>query len=314
MTPERLMRSRVNAAFLIMCLTLALQSVATFPTLLFQTLALFGVTYDPYYVDFVVPQILYPLLLGGAMIVALLCLKIPLRRVMKVSAPKGDLVLWMGLFLGVSTVMNYLIYWGLLLLEQVGIVIPDVFAAYEPETVLQAIFYVFVLAFLPPISEEILCRAGIAGPLKHFHPWVAVFVSAFGFGLMHATVQQIPFAFALGLVLGFVYLKTGNFLYPVLLHFANNAWACALTILSVKFGDEAVGLWSTVVDVIFLLWGVVSLILLLRKKRLTLSEIPRSLDTPSALRAVATAPAFWVFTGLYILMTIAVLASSFLIA
>ena len=87
MTPERLMRSRVNAAFLIMCLTLALQSVATFPTLLFQTLALFGVTYDPYYVDFVVPQILYPLLLGGAMIVALLCLKIPLRRVMKVSAP-----------------------------------------------------------------------------------------------------------------------------------------------------------------------------------------------------------------------------------
>ena len=81
-----------------------------------------------------------------------------------------------------------------------------------------------------------------------------------------------------------------------------------------KFGDEAVGLWSTVVDVIFLLWGIVSLILLLRKKMLNLSEIPRSLDTSSALRAVATAPAFWVFTGLYILMTIAVLASSLLLA
>ncbi len=305
MTPEKLMRSRVNTSFLVLCLTVAAQSLVSFPTVIFMILKEFGLEVDPYYTEFVIPQLLYPICTGVMMIVALRCIRIPLGKVITAKPLKWDFVPYLGVFLGVCTVMNYTVNWVMWFLTQIGIVIPDIFSSYNPQTVPQAVLFFVAIAILPSFTEEVLCRAGITGTLRHFNPWVAVVVSSFAFGMMHATVQQIPFAFALGLVLGFVYVKTGNLLYPVLFHFANNAWACVLTFFSV-FGDETPAvLISYIADGIFVLYGVASLIWLIRKKYFTLREIPHSLPVGPAVRSVIKAPCFWVFTGLYLFMTLA---------
>ena len=299
MTPHILMKSRVNTAFLMMTLTLAVQSAVSLPSTVFVFLAEFGIEFDAYYTDFVLLQTLYPLATCLLAVLTLRLIRIPFSSVVRVQPLKGDFFPWLGLFLGVTVVMNYAVNFLVQALDWIGIHLPDLFASYEPQDPLQATCYFVVLAILPPVTEEILCRASVGGVLKHFHPWTAVLVSAFAFAMMHATVQQIPFAFVLGLVLGFVYVKTGNFLYPVLLHFANNAFACVMTYLSVWGGEELAVTAGYCADGLFLLAGIVSAVFLLLKKRFTLREIPRSLSGAEAWRCVVRSPWFWVFTGLY---------------
>lgn len=303
MTPEKLMQSRVNSAFLVLTLTVAVQSVISFPTVIFTILGDVGVPMDPYYTEFVIPQLLYPILTCIMAILALRILRIPLKKVAPVKPVRGDFIPWLGLFLGCATVMNYFVNGMMWFLDLVGIRIPDVFASYEPQTPLQAVFFFLAIAILPSVCEEILCRASVTGVLQYFHPLTAILVSAFAFGLMHATLQQIPFAFVLGLVFGFVYVKTGNILYPILFHFANNGWACVLTFLSVWKGENVASFVSYGADAVFVIYGVLSLIWLLRNKKFSLSEIPHSLNGASAAKAVIKAPFFWVFTGLYLSLT-----------
>ncbi len=299
MTPQTLMRSRVNTAFLVMTLTIAMQWVVAMPTSLVMTLQQMGIHIPSYYTDFVLLQFLYPVGNGIMVLLALRLIRMPIRRLVTVKAPKADFIPWLGVFLGVTVVMNYTVLWMMDLLEQMGIHIPDVFASYNPSDLPQAVCYFIVLAILPPISEEILCRAAVTGLLKNFHPWTAVLISSFAFGWMHATVQQIPFAFALGVVLGFVYVKTGNLLYPILFHFVNNAWACALTYLSVWADDTVASAVGYGGDILFLLFGIGSVIFLSVKKRFTLNEIPHSLSAAEARQAVVKSPCFWIFTGAY---------------
>lgn len=313
MTPERLMKSRVNSVFLILCLTLVMQIIAALPSSFFTALGMFGIVVDEYYTGFVLPQILYPVCNFIMVLIGLRCIGIPLSFAAGVKRPKADFFPWLGVFLGIVVIMNHLVTWAMALLEMAGIPVPDVFASYIPGDIPQAVCYVFVLAILPAVCEEVLCRCLGTGLLKNFHPWTAIFVSAAAFGLMHSTLQQIPFAFVLGLVLGFVYVKTGNLLYPILLHFVNNAWACALTCLSVWTEEDVAETVSYGADVLFVLFGICSLIFLMRKGKFTLREIPHSLSAGEAVRAVVRAPLVWVFAGLYTFMTLINYVTTFFI-
>lgn len=308
MTPEKLMKKRVNSAFLVLTLTVAVQFLISAPTVVFTVLEYAGLQVDPYYTEFVVPQLLYPILTCVMAIVALQILRIPLKKMASIKPIRGDFIPWLGLFLGCATVMNYFVNGMMWFLDLIGIHISDVFASYEPQTPLQAVFFFLAIAILPSICEEILCRASVTGVLQYFHPLTAILISAFAFGLMHATLQQIPFAFVLGLVFGFVYIKTGNILYPILFHFANNGWACGLTFLSVWKGEDVASFAGYVADAVFLIYGIVSLIWLLRNKKFSLAEIPHSLDGTSAFNAVIKAPCFWIFTGVYLSLTASMLA------
>ncbi len=304
MTPQSLMKSRVNTAFLVMVLTLGVQFVVSIPSSIFSFLSEFVVSVPTYYTDFVLLQFLYPIGTSLLALIALRIIKIPLRSLVTIQPIRGDFIPWLGVFLGVTVGMNYTVNFLLDLLARVGIEIPDIFDSYTPQDLPQAICYFVVLAILPPVCEEILCRACVCGLLKHFHPWTAVLVSAFAFGMMHATVQQIPFAFVLGLVLGFVYVKTGNLLYPILLHFVNNAFACLMTYLSVWASDTVVSIVGYGADILFVLFGITSIPWLIRKKQFTLKEIPHSLSAFDGKSAVVKAPWFWIFTGLYAGMTL----------
>jgi hypothetical protein len=49
-----------------------------------------------------------------------------------------------------------------------------------------------------------------------------VLISALMFGLFHANMYQIPFAFVLGLFFAYTMYRTGNVLIPIFFHFLNN--------------------------------------------------------------------------------------------
>ena len=81
----------------------------------------------------------------------------------------------------------------------------------------------FTTALIPAICEEFLFRGVILNGLRKYGVWTAVFVSATFFSLMHMNLQQIPYTFILGVIIGFVVYYTRNLGLGMLMHFANNA-------------------------------------------------------------------------------------------
>ena len=82
------------------------------------------------------------------------------------------------------------------------------------------------IGLLAPLSEEIVLRGAILKELlKKFSPWVAIAISAVFFALIHFNPAQMPHAFLIGLLLGWMYWRTGSILPGVAYHWANNSIA-----------------------------------------------------------------------------------------
>lgn len=77
---------------------------------------------------------------------------------------------------------------------------------------------VVVVVILAPIMEELVCRKQLIDRTVVFGEKTAVVISALAFGLLHQNLYQFFYAFGVGLVFGYVYLRTGLLRYTVILH------------------------------------------------------------------------------------------------
>ena len=74
---------------------------------------------------------------------------------------------------------------------------------------------------LAPITEEILFRGLVLRTLQPYGKKFAILTSAVFFGIFHGNIVQSPFAFAVGLVLGYVAVEY-SISWAILLHMINN--------------------------------------------------------------------------------------------
>lgn len=82
------------------------------------------------------------------------------------------------------------------------------------------------LVVVAPITEEILCRGiFLRGMLNRLPPWTAIVLSAAFFAVMHLNPWQAVSAFVIGLVLGWIYLRTRSLALCMFVHALNNAVA-----------------------------------------------------------------------------------------
>ena len=90
------------------------------------------------------------------------------------------------------------------------------------------------ITIMAPLVEELLFRGAIQGHLmrKWKMPYLGIVVSSLIFGVVHGNPAQIPFAFVVGIALGWVYYLTGSLLPGVLMHFINNGSSVLLYTLS----------------------------------------------------------------------------------
>lgn len=85
-----------------------------------------------------------------------------------------------------------------------------------------------VIGLLAPLSEEIVLRGAILKELlksEKLSTWTAIAISALLFALVHMNPAQMPHAFIIGLLLGWMYYRTGSILPGVAYHWANNSVA-----------------------------------------------------------------------------------------
>ena len=98
------------------------------------------------------------------------------------------------------------------------------------------VFGIISLAIMAPLVEEVLFRGAIQGYMlrKGMKPLHAILIASAIFGIVHMNPIQVPFAFAIGLIFGWLYYRTGSVLPGIVGHFINNSIACLQMAVSTK--------------------------------------------------------------------------------
>lgn len=137
--------------------------------------------------------------------------------------------------------------------ENIGIEY-DVTSLPIPEGVFGFLLCVISTVIVPAFVEEFACRGIVLGSLRKYGDSFAIIVSAVLFGLMHGNFQQIPFAFLVGLVLGFVTVKSCSIWIAIAIHAFNNGF-------SVMFEYFLANTQSIIQNVIFIIFLCISMLL-----------------------------------------------------
>lgn len=104
---------------------------------------------------------------------------------------------------------------------------------------------IVVLGFVAPIAEEMVFRGAILRRLlkhaystsgtdkkkKQRNELIMLVISALIFGLVHVYPAQVVNAFIMGLLLGYLYIRTGSILPCIVFHCTNNIIICLVELL-----------------------------------------------------------------------------------
>lgn len=91
------------------------------------------------------------------------------------------------------------------------------------------------VAIVAPIVEELIFRGLIlSGFRRNYNGFVAVFMSALLFALFHLNPWQFPATFVLGLLLGWLTIRTNSIILAILGHSINNF----MVLLSITYWEE----------------------------------------------------------------------------
>lgn len=178
-----------------------------------------------------------------------------------VSFKRPKFWLTLGGIFGVYA-LNYACYIftaaGSLFFSSVGIA-----AVSERFTPLQAVIFCAIVVIAPAVLEEFTFRGFILGRLEKYNKTAALLVSALLFSFMHMTVEQIPFAFLAGLLLGYIYLRTHSIWSVIIIHGFNNLFAFIETmVLQYSLDEEYTGAIFTVIFAGLFIIGFISLLII----------------------------------------------------
>lgn len=134
--------------------------------------------------------------------------------------------------------------------------IANAVAVTDTSNVLTNILYFIFLAIVPAIFEELLFRKALITASRKFGTIFAVVFSALLFGFIHMNLGQFIFAFLIGLVFGWIYVRTDNIKIPMILHLINNGFACLITIIE----NEMTLIVITSFILLFTIIGCISLV------------------------------------------------------
>lgn len=144
-----------------------------------------------------------------------------------------------------------------------------------------------------PVFEEILFRGLVLRSLEPYGKKFAIVGSAFLFGMFHGNVVQTPFAFLVGLVLGYAAVEY-NICWAMLLHMINNL---VFSDMLVRLTNQLPVAWAD--GIFYLIIGLcvlVSLILGIVHRRKVVEYLSNRRIHPWCLKGFFTSPGIIVFT------------------
>lgn len=196
----------------------------------------------------------------------------PLTRGYLLSKPWGTL-LWVALFsLGTIIPLSFLY-------EQLGIEMDENTQQIITSMMKEPWGYVAV-GILTPLAEEVVFRGAILrtllGIMSKKNHWVAIMISAAIFGVVHANLAQFINALLMGLILGWMYYRTGSLVPGILLHWVNNTMAYVLTnimpqsdgkLIDLFHGDEKTVYYAVGFSLCIMIPSFIQMIIRLKKAK-----------------------------------------------
>lgn len=196
----------------------------------------------------------------------------PLTRGYLLSKPWGTL-LWVALFsLGTIIPLSFLY-------EQLGIEMDENTQQIITSMMKEPWGYVAV-GILAPLAEEVVFRGAILrtllGIMSKKNHWVAIMISAAIFGVVHANLAQFINALLMGLLLGWMYYRTGSLVPGILLHWVNNTMAYVLAnimpqsdgkLIDLFHGDEKTVYYAVGFSLCIMIPSFIQMIIRLKKAK-----------------------------------------------
>ena len=195
-----------------------------------------------------------------------------LTRSYLLSKPCGTL-LWVALFsLGTIIPLSFLY-------EQLGIEMDENTQQIFTSLMKEPWGYV-AIGILAPLAEEVVFRGAILrtllGIMSKKNHWVAIMISAAIFGVVHANLAQFINALLMGLLLGWMYYRTGSLVPGILLHWVNNTMAYVLAnimpqsdgkLIDLFHGDEKTMYYAVGFSLCIMIPSFIQMIIRLKKAK-----------------------------------------------
>ncbi len=179
----------------------------------------------------------------------------------KLSFKEG--FLWIGFGMFFCIIANYAVNFIVYLLQAAG---HDPFNVEtpKPDSFITSIAIAIGTAVMPALCEEFAMRCCGIGMLKNHGKAFAVICVSLVFGLLHGNFVQFVFASLIGLILGYVTVKTNSVIPAVFIHMFNNGISVITSISEYVFKTESnasVGFWFALW---FIIGGISTVILLVK--------------------------------------------------
>ena len=205
--------------------------------------------------------------------IALVFIKLIRKKetLLPLNAPNSKKLFFASLAIAFLTLVisNFLVSVGVLAGEAIGFEF-DQSEMPPPESFAGYLWQVLSVALVPAFVEEFAIRGVMLGALRKYGDTFAIIVSSIFFGLMHGNVMQAPFAMILGVVIGWLVIKTGSLWTGIAIHFMNNLYATSLVALGEITSTTVYVAIVAVVNVVGVLLGVYALVWLIDKRKVEL--------------------------------------------
>lgn len=157
-------------------------------------------------------------------------------------------------------------------------------------------FSILCTVIIAPACEEFIFRYLLLDRLLYMGDWAAVLVSSLFFGLFHTNLYQFLYAFAVGLVLGYVRIMTGRVGWSILLHMFINLF-CGVLVGYLPNEDWVnLALMGTILACVCYAFATI----LSKQPWLDFYPGPTRLSARDKAWAFFTSPAFWICVAVHL--------------
>ncbi|MDD2376046.1 MAG: CPBP family glutamic-type intramembrane protease [Clostridia bacterium] len=163
--------------------------------------------------------------------------------------------------------------------------------------------FIIQIAILPAIFEELLFRKAMLTVLSKYGNLVSILITSTCFALMHQNITQGVFAFFMGIILGFITIKTKSVIPAIIIHFLNN-FTAAISIIALQINNTTITYISTIIIIIVLLISGIILFKNILKNKIIFKFEKTEFKINNILSCILTQYIVIITLLLYVILTI----------
>lgn len=137
-----------------------------------------------------------------------------------------------------------MLYAGTYICNFIGIILTTIISLFKQSAVSNVMVEVtgsihplvnfLIVVIFAPILEELLFRKTLVDKTVKYGEGVAVVLSGLLFALFHGNLNQFAYTLFMGCFFGFIYVKTKNIIYPIILHIIVNFMGSFMSSIMLK--------------------------------------------------------------------------------